>query len=64
LNANHIARRHPTPDPACVGGFDVTIKVIGRTTQTLTAYECGGHNYGATAGNVTGFLAALRIPAP
>jgi hypothetical protein len=64
LNANHIAPRHPTTSGACAGGFDVTLKLVARTTQTLTAYECGGHNYGGIAGDVSGFVSALGIPAP
>ncbi len=64
LKANHIAARHPTTNPGCAGGFNVTLKLVGRTTRTLSAYECGGHNYGAIAGNVTRFLSALGISAP
>jgi hypothetical protein len=64
LNAQHIARRHPATSGACVGGYNVTLKLVGRTTQTLTAYECGGHNYGGIAGNVRRFLSALGITAP
>ena len=64
LNANHIASRPPTPSGPCTGGFNLTVKQVERTTQTLTAYECGGHNYGGIAGNVNGFLSALGIAAP
>ena len=64
LKANHIAARHPTSSVGCAGGLSVTLKLVGRTTQRITAYECGGHNYGGIAGNVTGFLAALGISTP
>ena len=64
LNANHIAARHPTSNAGCAGGFSVTLKLVAQTTRRLSAYECGGHNYGAIAGNVTGFLSALGISAP
>lgn len=64
LTANHIAARHPTSSVGCAGGLSVTLKLVARTTQTLTAYECGGHNYGEIAGNVTGFLSAVGISTP
>ena len=64
LNANHIAARHPTNSLGCTGGLSITLKLVARTTQKLKAYECGGHNYGAIAGNVTGFLSALGISVP
>jgi hypothetical protein len=64
LKANHIAARHPTSSVGCAGGVSVTLKLVARTTQRLTAYECGAHNYGGIAGNVTGFLAALDISLP
>jgi hypothetical protein len=64
LKANRIAARHPTSTLGCAGGFSVTLKLVARTTRRLTAYECGGHNYGAIAGNVTGLLSALGISAP
>lgn len=64
LKANHIAARHPTSVLGCSGGFSVALKLVARTTRRLTAYECGGHNYGAIAGNVTGLLSALGISAP
>ena len=64
LNANHIAARHATKSGPCAGGFNLTVKLVGRTRQTLSAYECGGHNYGGIAGNVSGFLAALGIARP
>jgi hypothetical protein len=64
LKANHIAARHPTSSVGCAGGLSVTVKLVARKTQRLTAYECGGHNYGAIAGNVTGFLSALGISTP
>jgi hypothetical protein len=64
LNANHIAARHPTSAVGCAGGLSVSLKLVARTTRRLTAYECGGHSYGAIAGNVTGLLSALRISTP
>ncbi len=64
LKANHIAARRPTSSRGCAGGFNVALKLVGQTTRRLTSYECGGHNYGAIAGNVTGLLSALGIPAP
>ena len=64
LKANHIAARHPTSSAGCAGGLSVSLKLVGRTTRRLSAYECGGHNYGAIAGNVTGFLSAVGISTP
>jgi len=64
LRANHIAARHPINSPGCTGGLSVTLKLVAQKTQKLSAYECAGHNYGAIAGNVTGFLSALGISAP
>jgi hypothetical protein len=64
LNANHIASRPATNSGPCAGGFNLTVKLVARKTQTLTAYECGGHNYGGIAGNVSGFLSALGIVPP
>ncbi len=64
LNANHIAPRRRTTSPACAGGFNLTLKLVGQATQTLTAYECGGHNYGGIGGDVSGLLSALGISAP
>ena len=64
LKANHIAARHPTSSAGCAGGLSVSLKLVGRTTRKLSAYECGGHNYGAIAGNVTGFLSAVGISTP
>ena len=64
LNANHIAARRPTKSAGCAGGLSVTLKLVARRTQTLNAYECGGHNYGGIAGNVTGFLSAVGISTP
>jgi hypothetical protein len=64
LKANHIAARRPTSSVGCAGGLSVSLKLVGRTTQKLTAYECGGHSYGGIAGNVTGFLSAVGISTP
>lgn len=64
LKANHIAARHPTSSRGCGGGFNVALKLVGHTTRKLTAYECGGRNYGAIAGDVTGLLSTLGISAP
>ena len=64
LDANHIVARHATTSLGCAGGLSATLKLVARTTRTLTAYECGGRNYGGIAGNVTGFLSALGISTP
>jgi hypothetical protein len=50
LNANHIAARHPTSSVACAGELSVTLKLVAQKTQRLTAYECGGHDYGVSPG--------------
>lgn len=64
LNANHIAGRRTTGSDGCDGGFNVTLKLVARTTRTLRAYECGDNNYGGIAGDVHGLLSALGISAP
>ena len=64
LRANHIAKRRATSSVGCAGGLSVTLKLVARRTQKLTAYECGGHNYGGIAGNVTRFLSAVGISTP
>lgn len=66
LNANKIAARRPVPSTGCVGGYEVTIAISRKQGAgvRLSAYRCGAKTFGAIAGNLAGFLAAVGVRAP
>ena len=66
LNSNKIAQRTAIANNGCTGGFTITIAISPRHGKKvrLTGYRCGGHMFGAIAGNVPAFLHAVGVSAP